>query len=272
MAKALAEGTPGAGGYLVESEVADEVLRLLRARSAVMQLGPTVVSVKKELLVTSIASGTSAFWVAENAAIPPSEPTFSQTPVLRPKELAALPAVSNRLLRDAAEVPDIEEVLRSDLAEVLALRADLAFLQGTGGAEPTAIVEMRRVIDAHEVDLAKVRPESEPTFDHAATDWLHRLEHVDGVKPSTLSNYRQMLTRADTPARKRGRRTAGRIMAEFGGRELRSITAGQVERFLERIERVRAFPELLATAKEQGAPAAGPRRVDAQSGVRERER
>ena len=138
--------------------------------------------------------------------------------------------------------------------------------------ENAAIVEMRRVIDAHEVDLAKVRPESEPTFDHAATDWLHRLEHVDGVKPSTLSNYRQMLTRADTPARKRGRRTAGRIMAEFGGRELRSITAGQVERFLERIERVRAFPELLATAKEQGAPAAGPRRVDAQSGVRERER
>jgi len=45
-----------------------------------------------------------------------------------------------------------------------------------------------------------------------------------------------MLTAADTPARKRGRRTGGRIVAEFGGQELRSITTGQIERFLERIE------------------------------------
>ena len=102
--------------------------------------------------------------------------------------------------------------------------------------EKAAIVEMRRVIDEHEVDLATVRPESEPTFDDAAADWMHRLEHVDGVKPSTLANYRQMLTRADTPARKRGRRTAGRIMAEFGGRELRAITTAQVDRFLEQID------------------------------------
>jgi integrase len=119
---------------------------------------------------------------------------------------------------------------------------DGAWRKRRGGAhdgfldEKAAIVEMRKVIDAHEVELAAVRPEREPTFDDAAADWLHRLEHVDGVKPSTLANYRQMLTAADAPVRKRGRRTAGRIMAEFGGRELRSITAGQVERFLERID------------------------------------
>jgi integrase len=103
--------------------------------------------------------------------------------------------------------------------------------------EKAAIVEMRRVIDEHEGELATARPESEPTFDEAAADWLHRLEHVDGVKPSTLANYRQMLTAADAPARKRGRRTAGRIVAEFGGRELRAITTAHVERFLERIDR-----------------------------------
>jgi len=102
--------------------------------------------------------------------------------------------------------------------------------------ENAAIVEMRRVIDAHEVDLATVRPESEPTFDEAAADWLHRLEHVDGVKPSTLEDYRLMLAWPDAPARKRGLRTAGRIMGEFGGRELRSITTAQVERFLARLD------------------------------------
>jgi len=45
-----------------------------------------------------------------------------------------------------------------------------------------------------------------------------------------------MLARPDAPARKRGLRTAGRIVGEFGGRELRSITTGQVERFLARLD------------------------------------
>ncbi len=102
--------------------------------------------------------------------------------------------------------------------------------------EKAAIVEMRRMIDDHEADLAAVHPESEPTFDDAAADWLHRLEHVDGAKPSTLDDYRLMLARPDAPARKRGLRTAGRIMGEFGDRELRSITIAQVERFLARLD------------------------------------
>ncbi len=102
--------------------------------------------------------------------------------------------------------------------------------------EKDAIVEMRRVIDEHEAELVTARPESAPTFDEAAADWLHRLEHVDGVKPSTLEDYRLMLARPDAPARKRGLRTAGRIMAEFGGREPRSITTAQVERFLARLD------------------------------------
>src|SRR4051812_7107350 len=43
--KALAEGTGTAGGVLVPREVATEVMPLLRARSAVLRLGPTVVPV-----------------------------------------------------------------------------------------------------------------------------------------------------------------------------------------------------------------------------------
>jgi HK97 family phage major capsid protein len=60
--------------------------------------------------------------------------------LLRPKDLTALVPVSNRLLKDAATNPSIEQVIRADLAEVMALRADLAFLRGTGvGGEPTGI-------------------------------------------------------------------------------------------------------------------------------------
>jgi HK97 family phage major capsid protein len=130
--KALAEGTASSGGYLVESQVSDEILTMVRSQSAVVQMRPRVLEVDKELLLTSMASGASAYYVAENAAIPPSEETFGQAPLLRPTDLAALVPISNRLLRDAADSPDVEDVIRQDLAEVLALRQDLAFLRGTG--------------------------------------------------------------------------------------------------------------------------------------------
>jgi HK97 family phage major capsid protein len=140
LAKAMAEGTGSAGGFLVEQEVADEVLRLIRARSSVMRMGVRVVPVRKELALTSVSSGAAAYYGLEGAHIAPSEMTFSQQVLLQPKGLAALVPVSNRLLRDARDTPDAADVITEDLAEIMALRADLAFLQGTGtAAEPLGI-------------------------------------------------------------------------------------------------------------------------------------
>jgi HK97 family phage major capsid protein len=140
MRKALAVSTDSSGGYLVPAEVSRDVLMGLRARSAVMRMGPTVVPLKKSLDVVSLSTGASAVYLAENAAIPISEQTFVQSALLTPKELAALVPVSDRLLRDADDNPSVEEIVRRDLAEVLALRADLAFLRGTGtGGEPRGI-------------------------------------------------------------------------------------------------------------------------------------
>jgi integrase len=59
------------------------------------------------------------------------------------------------------------------------------------------------------------------------------MEHINGSKPSTLDVYHYFLTPPDEPARKRGRRHAdGRVLREFGGRKLHTITAEQVERWL----------------------------------------
>ncbi len=102
--------------------------------------------------------------------------------------------------------------------------------------EKAAIVEMKRLIDEHEAELAKPRPKRHATFEEAAADWLHRLEHIDGAKPSTLADYRLMLSRPDAEPRSRGRRTACRIIAEFGGQEVRSITTAQVDGFLARLD------------------------------------
>ncbi len=65
------------------------------------RLGPRTVDVKKLLSVLSMSSGATAYYTAENAAIPVSEPTFAEGALLAPKELTALVPVSNRLLRVA---------------------------------------------------------------------------------------------------------------------------------------------------------------------------
>jgi len=41
---------------------------------------------------------------------------------------------------------------------------------------------------------------------------MHHLEHVKGVKPSTLDDDRYLLAAPDALPRKRGRRSAARIM------------------------------------------------------------
>lgn len=133
--KAMAEGTDTAGGFLVPEEWMPDVLGLLRANTVVRQAGPRLQPFAKQMNQTSISSGAVAYYTQENARITPSEPTLAEAPLLTPKDLTGLVAVSNNLLSDA---PEADQLVRADLAEVMGLREDLAFLQGTnaGGAEP----------------------------------------------------------------------------------------------------------------------------------------
>lgn len=133
--KALAEGTPSAGGILVPREYMQDLLGLLRAQAVVRRANPRIQRFNREMYQTSVSSGATAFYTQENAQIPVSEETFAEAPLLTPKNLTALVPVSNYLLNDA---PAAEDFVRTDLAEVMALREDLAFLRGTGTAgEPT---------------------------------------------------------------------------------------------------------------------------------------
>lgn len=138
-AKALAEATQASGGYLVPIEVASDVAMAIRANAVVRNMGCTVVPVRKELDLPAISVGATANYTAENAAISTSQQTFAIVAQLLPKALAALVPVSNRLLRDAQTNPPLEQLLLRDIAEVIRLREDLAFLQGTGTGEPLGL-------------------------------------------------------------------------------------------------------------------------------------
>lgn len=136
--KAMAEGTDTAGGFLVPQEWMPDILGLLRANTVVRAAGPRLQPFNKQMNQTAISSGATAYYTQENARITPSEPTLAEAPLLTPKDLTGLVAVSNDLLNDS---PSADTLVRADLAEVMGLREDLAFLQGTnaGGAEPLGL-------------------------------------------------------------------------------------------------------------------------------------
>lgn len=90
--------------------------------------------------------------------------------------------------------------------------------------ERKAMVLLGEAIKAREEELATptVAPADQPAFADAATAWLHHLEHVKGVKPSTLLDHRYDLAPAEAAPRKRGKPPAARIMKKFGHRPLAS--------------------------------------------------
>lgn len=141
--KALAEGTASSGGYLVPQEWMPDILGLLRGEAVVRRAGPRIVPFNKQMNQTSVSTGATAYYTAENARITPSEETFAEVPILTPKNLTGLVPVSNYLLHDA---PQAEGFVRADLVEVIALREDLAFIRGTGtGGEPTGFRNMASI-------------------------------------------------------------------------------------------------------------------------------
>jgi len=102
--------------------------------------------------------------------------------------------------------------------------------------EHEAIAIMTELIKARELELPSVPPHRQPTLADAAAAWLHHLEHVKGVKPSTMIDHRYYLAPADAAPRKRGKPPAARIMKKFGHRPLASIGKVEIAHFLTRLD------------------------------------
>jgi len=127
--------TSGSGAHLIpEQHRADLFIDVLRARLQVSSLGATVLSglVGNQDIPRLTASATG-YWVAEHGALTESTPTFD-TVELGPKTVGAEVEYSRRMILNA--VPSVEQLVRNDLASVLATAIDLAAISGTGAASP----------------------------------------------------------------------------------------------------------------------------------------
>lgn len=118
---------------------ADQFIGLLRNALAVRSLGARVLSgLRGDVVIPKQTAAGTAFWVAEQAALTESNPTFDSIR-LEPKHVGALSSVSRQLLQQAN--PSIEQLLRDDMVSVVGLAVDKAMLHGQAvNNEPVGIL------------------------------------------------------------------------------------------------------------------------------------
>ena len=134
----LTVATAGAGGYLVGTENIG-FIEMVRNRSVAFRMGVRRLSgLTGSVTVPRQSAAATAYWLANEATqITESQQTFVQM-ALSPKNVGAYTEISRQLLLQSS--PGAEGIITDDLAQVVALAADLAVLEGSGAAgQPTGI-------------------------------------------------------------------------------------------------------------------------------------
>ena len=140
MAKAQESGVDTEGGFLVPGEfMQDMLIPLLEPQAIAIQLGANVLDglVGSPVEIPAIRGDATAYWVCEDEEITASQLTIGQLK-MEPRGLATLIPITNRLLRQTSG--GAERVVRAQVARTMGKAMDLAFFLGTGGKQPTGIL------------------------------------------------------------------------------------------------------------------------------------
>ena len=136
----LTVGTASAGGDLVKTELlTDSFIDLLRKALVLQTAGATVLTGLQGMIALPRQSGgASVFHVAESASITESQLTVDQV-TMQPRTIGAMTDYSRRLLLQSSI--DIENLIRRDLAQGIAIEIENQALNGTGsGSFPLGIL------------------------------------------------------------------------------------------------------------------------------------
>lgn len=134
----------GLGNFLGETSKG-ELIELLRANEVFTRVGATQFTLPPNgrIQFDKHTGAVTAFWVGEvpsdksSPLITASEPTTGMLTLLA-KKLAVLVKLPNELIRFAST--GIEAFIRADMARTMALKADLAMLEGVGGTSIKGII------------------------------------------------------------------------------------------------------------------------------------
>lgn len=135
----LVVGTSTAGGNLVAADIAGSFIELLRNRMALMQAGVTMLSgLQGNIAIPRQTSAATAYWLGEGGSPTESQQAIDQVN-MTPKTVGAFVDYSRRLLLQSSI--DVESMVRSDLAKVIALELDRAAIYGSGSSnQPLGLV------------------------------------------------------------------------------------------------------------------------------------
>ncbi len=131
-------GTPG--GSLIMTELdGGQYIDLLRAALVIRKLGARYLTgLTSNVDIPRLAQAAASGWVAENTPLTLSDEGFDKVS-LRPKHAGAMVEFSRNMLQQST--PAIEDLVRADLAAVLARTLDAAAIDGTGTAnDPVGIL------------------------------------------------------------------------------------------------------------------------------------
>lgn len=127
----LEKKTPGKGGVLVDTDLRiDQFVDTLRNKAMIGRLGARVLSgLVGDIAIPRKTNGTNFYWLDEDEEPDLSDFDFS-TLSLTPKTIAGAIAVTRKLRKQSSM--SVENLMRQDMIEGIAVAIDAAQLKGTG--------------------------------------------------------------------------------------------------------------------------------------------
>jgi HK97 family phage major capsid protein len=116
----------------------DQFIDILRPNSVVYRMGARMLTgLMGDVKIPRLKVSAGLSWVAENAAISATDPQAEQVS-LAPKHAGSIVEFSRNLLLQTS--PDVEQLLRMDMARIVATGIDKVSVNGGGSNEPVGIL------------------------------------------------------------------------------------------------------------------------------------
>lgn len=135
--KALTVGDSAQAGYLAPPEFGDEIIKLLREMSPIRQYANVKTMASAEMRWPRRLESTKAKWVEEIEERSETSLKYEQV-AIKPFELATFADISRQLMEDNAY--NLEDELKSDLAESFAITEAESFILGSGVKQPMGLL------------------------------------------------------------------------------------------------------------------------------------
>lgn len=122
----------------------DQYISALREQLVARQLGVRVLTgLTGNLSIPKYGTGLTTGWVAENSPVPDGDMSFDSVG-LEAKHVGGKTEMSRQLIQQSS--PDIEQLVRSDLAFLIAKQIDRAIIAGTGtNNEPLGVINSTNI-------------------------------------------------------------------------------------------------------------------------------